>query len=114
MDGLEKYKGWSKTRIINAIRREWMTCRQKRTAIERHVKRIELPNGQKKSLVECQDCKRLVLREDAQCHHLDEVGSLASTALLDIHAYRERMFCRASRLAPYCKECHYKHHHNEN
>jgi hypothetical protein len=112
MEDLKKYEGWSKTKIINAIRREFMTCRQKWIAIQRHVKRIEQPDGRKKSLVECQRCKQLVRREDAECHHLDPVGSLASTAPADIQAYQERMFCRASRLVPLCTSCHQHHHYN--
>ena len=112
MDELKQYEGKSKTQIVNAIRREFMTCRQKWSAIQRHINRIELPDGRKQSLVECQHCKGLFRREDCQAHHLDEVGPLASTAQADIAVYRERMFPRACRLVPLCTSCHQKHHHN--
>ena len=107
----KNYDGMSKTKVVNAIRREWNTCDQKRFAIERCVERIELPNGRMKSLVRCQSCSQLVDRQDAQCHHKNEVGPLASTSPEDIKAYRERMFPGAYLLMPLCADCHHKHHH---
>lgn len=111
MDCLKKYEGKSKTQIVNAIRHEWMTYRQKRVAIERCVRRIELPDGRKKSFVECQGCKELFERHECQAHHLDHVGPLLSTAPEDVQAYRERMFPKACRIVPLCDSCHHKHHH---
>jgi hypothetical protein len=111
LDELSKYEGKSKTQVINMIRKEWMTCSQKRVAIERCVKRITLPSGRKKSLVECQGCKELFERDECNAHHLDPVGPLLSTKPEDIASYRERMFPKACRIAPLCHSCHHKQHH---
>lgn len=110
MNEFSKYEGKTVAQIVSMIRRESMTTKQKWRTIQRHVKRITLPDGRQASLVQCQRCFELVRREDAECHHLNEVGPLASTAPADIEAYRKRVFVHASQLAPWCKQCHTKHH----
>ena len=112
MDGFSQYEGKTKAQIVSLIRREWMVDRQKWRAIQRHVKRITLPGGRQASRVECQKCFALVRRDETECHHLNEVGQLASTAPADIAAYRERTFVPARELAPWCADCHRKHHNN--
>lgn len=112
MNEFSKYEGKTVAQVVSMIRKESMTMKQKWRAIQRHVKRVELPDGRKESLVQCQKCFDLVRREDAECHHLNEVGQLASTSPEDIAAYRERIFVHARYLAPWCKKCHHKHHKN--
>lgn len=107
---MKKYEGKSKTKITNMIRKEWMTDRQKWKAIQKHVKRVQLPDERWKSLVECQCCKGLFRRDQCNAHHLVEVGSLASTSPEDIQAYRDRMFVPHTQLAPWCHQCHQDHH----
>lgn len=110
MDEFKKYEGKTVAQVVSMIRRESMTMKQKWRAIQRHVKRVELPNGRQASLVECQKCFALVRRDEAECHHQYEVGKLASTAPVDIEAYRKRVFVHANLLAPWCKQCHTKQH----
>lgn len=110
MDGFSQYEGKTVAQVVSMIRKESMTMKQKWRAVQRHVKRVELPNGRQASLVECQKCFALVRRDEAECHHLNEVGKLASTAPADIEAYRERVFVPASLLAPWCRLCHQQHH----
>ena len=111
MNEFSQYEGKTVAQVVSLIRKESMTMKQKWRAIQRHVKRVELSNGRQTSLVECQKCFALVRRDEAECHHLNEVGQLASTAPADIEAYRERVFVHASLLAPYCFACHQQHHH---
>lgn len=112
MDGLSQYEGKTVAQVVSMIRKESMTMKQKWRAIQGRVKRIVLPNGRQASLVECQRCFALVRRDEAECHHLNEVGQLASTAPADIAAYRERVFVPANELEPWCKKCHQHHHKN--
>lgn len=111
MDSFSQYEGKTIAQVMSMVRREWMTDRQKWRAIQRHVKRIEL-NGRQASLVECQKCFELVGRKEVHCHHLNEVGQLASTSPSDIETYRKRMFVPSRELVPYCVRCHHEHHNN--
>lgn len=104
--------GKSKTAIVNAIRREWEVYRPKFVAIQRRVREVVLPNGERKRLVECNDCSGLFPRAQIECHHLTPVGGLSSTSVEDIQAYQDRMFPRASGLVPVCLDCHQKQHQN--
>jgi len=112
MDSFNQYEGKTVAQVISMIRKEAMTAKQKWRAIQRHVKRTKMPDGRDASLVECQKCFALVRRKEVHCHHLNEVGQLASTSPSDIEAYRKRMFVPASELAPWCVQCHHQHHNN--
>jgi hypothetical protein len=112
MDSFNQYEGKTVAQVVSMIRKESMTAKQKWRAIQRHVKRIELPDGRFASLVECQKCLQLVRREEAECHHLSEVGPLLSTSPEDIAAYRARVLVHARELSPWCASCHHQHHNN--
>jgi len=106
--------GDSKASIVRAIRRESMVYRAKFVAIARHIKEVELPDGQKRRLVECQGCFELFHRDDVEGHHLTDVGQLGSTSVEDIRAFQDRIFCRASGIVPLCKaKCHLAAHHQD-
>lgn len=91
---------------IDAIRKEWMSYRRKHAAIQKRAERIQLPDGRWKTLIRCCSCSGLFPREDIEADHINPVGPLLSTKPEDVAAYRQRMFCRTSEIAPRCKPCH--------
>jgi len=96
-------------KIIDAIRKEWMSDKEKHKAIQRCAEKVDLQDGRKpKTRIRCQCCQGLFRREEIEANHINPVGPLKSTKPEDVAEYRRRMFCRYYDLEPLCKPCHRK------
>lgn len=107
---LLKYATMTKKQIKDAIRLQWMTYPRKRAAIEDRAERHTLENGHEKTLVRCDCCGGLYVREAVQAHHRKPVGALLSTARADVEDYMRRMFCKKGDIQVLCTACHKQAH----
>lgn len=105
-----QYRGMSKSEVVSAIRREFMTNPKKFAAIQKQAVRTLLPQSDRwKTLIRCAQCQELFNRDDIQCNHKNPVGPLLSTSAKDIASYRQRMFRPVAELEALCIACHRQH-----
>jgi hypothetical protein len=92
--------------IVQSIRREWMTYKEKFKAIQKQAERLIVADGRLKTLIRCAHCRGLFDRQAIEVNHRNPVGGLKSSASIDIAAYRRKMFCKAAELEALCVSCH--------
>ena len=107
---IPKYSTMTKKQVIDAIRLQWSRYKVKFAAIQARAERHTLENGHAKTLIRCDCCGGLFVREAINAHHTKPVGALLSTAREDVEAFINRMFCKKGDIQVLCVECHKQAH----